>query len=504
MAQLPLIGGYRVARSAIADTQRCTNLYPERNREPDAPDPYTLYPTPGLTAVGAVPEAGTWRGLYTATNRKLYGVLNQNVYYIDANWVATPIGGPLTAPAQTPVKFADNGQNAVIVDGSPQGYTIDLATNAVAQIGDPNFLGGTHAGFLDTFLLFNQPGTRNFYSSLSNQVAFDGTYLAAKSGYPDALAGLIVMHRELWLFGNQQGTEVWYNAGGAAFPFAISPGIYIEHGCIAPYSIAKSGDLVVFWLGTDIAGNRTVYMGAGYTAKRISDRFVSDLLRKLPRVDDAIGMTYQQQDHTFYVLTFPSSDVTLACDITEDFAWHQRSWLDVNGVEHRHRMNCIANAYGSIVCGDYANGQLYTLDLDNYTDAGAPIVRRRGFRHIVADGNQFAIGAVRLNMECGTVFATGGSPWSLGFSPGFGPPGVLSLDEVYLRVSLDRGKSYGQPVGQTLGGTGNTLVQPQWRNMGLSRDAVLEVFWASPVATALQGAWLDSTPAMKTRQGQAG
>jgi hypothetical protein len=46
------------------------------------------------------------------------------------------------------------------------------------------------------------------------------------------------MHREAWLIGTQT-TEVWYNAGNAQFSFAELPGVFIEHGCVAPYSIAR-------------------------------------------------------------------------------------------------------------------------------------------------------------------------------------------------------------------------------------------------------------------------
>ena len=76
MAPLPLKGGFYVARNLIANSQRCTNLYPEKNPE-DSPQPYTMLLTPGLTPLGVSPAPGVWRGLFYATNNLLYGVLNQ-------------------------------------------------------------------------------------------------------------------------------------------------------------------------------------------------------------------------------------------------------------------------------------------------------------------------------------------------------------------------------------------------------------------------------------------
>lgn len=490
MAPLPLKGGFYVARNLIANAQHCKNLYPEKNAE-DSPQPYSMYQTPGLTPIGVAPAGGTWRGLYYATNNQLYGVLNQNVYSIDANWTATQIGA-LAFNALTPVSFADNGTFATIVDGSPQGYQITLATNAFAQIGDPNFQGALSSGVLDTFLLYSLPNTRQFYSSLSGVVQFDPTYFAAKSGYPDNLAALIVMHREIWLLGAQRTSEIWFNAGAAAFPFAITPGVFIEQGCIAPYSVAKH-DLKVFWLGQDKDGVATVFMGANYAAQRISTPAIAALIDALPRIDDAVGMTYKQQDHVFYMLTFPTGDKTIVFDVTEGL-WHERTFTDVNGIEHRHRANCIANAYNTLVCGDFSNGQLYKLDLNAFTDAGAPIVRRRSFPHLLNSSKRVSYPGFRADMDCGNAFAAPQGAWSSGFSPGFGPPAQLSFDEVYLRWSDDRGHTFGNMVPQLLGPTGNYLAQLQWLKLGMARDRVFELIWSAPVDTALMGAWLDPLP----------
>jgi hypothetical protein len=490
--QIPLKGGFYRARSLIANAQRCTNLYPERNPE-DAEAPVTLYPTPGLVARGVVPAPGPWRGLYTASNNNLYGVLGNFIYYIDQNANAVQLG-PLLDPRLTPVGMTDNGQQLVVVDGSPQGYTVALATNTYAQIGDANFLGATRADYLDTFLLFNQPGTRNWYSSLSNQVVFDATYLVAKSGAPDLLSTLIVMHRELWLLG-QKTSELWSNNGGATFPFGIMSGIFIEHGCVAPYSVAKHG-LQIFWLGLDKDGVNTVFSGTNYAAKKISTPAIAAEFSKYALVSDAIGMTYKQQDHVFYVLVFPSADRTWVYDASEDL-WHERASIDVNGVEHRIRPNAMAFAYGKTWAGDFNNGQLYNLDTETFTDAGMPIVRRRSLPHLVQDGKRVTYDALRADMDCGNFNPADfvGSPWGGGFSPGFGPPAVLQLDNVYLRWSDDRGKTFGNPVGQRLGNTGQYLTQPQWRQLGMARDRVFEFLWATPAFSALQGAWIDVTPA---------
>ena len=484
MPAVALKGGFYVARSIIANAQRCANLYPEKNPE-DSEQPFTMYLTPGLTQLGVAPNLAAWRGLFLASNGTLYGVCGGIVYAINNAFVFNPLGN-ITA-LTTPVGMRDNGQVLVIVDGSANGWAVNLSNDAFGQITDPNFLGSTTIDYQDTFFLLHQPGTNVFYCSLSNCTyaqltssgAFDPTYVAAKTGTPDNISGLIMMNRNIWLYGTQRDTEVWYNAGNAAFPFAIASGVYIEHGCIAPYSIAKH-DLITFWLSADKDGQCTVFKGTNYAAQRISTGAIAAQLSTYATVTDAIGMTYKQQDHIFYLLTFPTANKTWVFDVSENL-WHERFWLDNNGGENRHRANCIAYAGpgygGAVVVGDWQNGALYNFDLNNYTDAGNPIVRRRGFPHFVADGKRVSYPAFRADMETGE--------WN--------PPATLT---VYLRWSDDRGRSWGNPIAQQspAGISAGSLFQPKWSQLGMARDRVFELFWSDAVPTALQGAWLDPPP----------
>ena len=478
MPALPLLGGFYSARSIIANVERCGNLYPEKNPQ-DSLQPYTLYLTPGLTKLSVAPDNAAWRGLYLASNGQLYGVCGRSVYSIAITGALTLLG-QLQTQLTTPVSMADNNQVIIIVDGTTAGYCILMAGNTFGTIADPNFLGASHVDYIDTFFVFNQPGTQVFYSSLSNVTfaqltslgAFDPTYIASKTGQPDPISALICMHREIWILGTLRSTEVWYNAGNAAFPFAIASGVFIEEGCVAQYSLVKH-DLSVFWLSVNKDGQAMVFMGANYTATRISTPAIAAQFSKYGTISDAIGMIYQQQDHVFYVLTFPNANKTWVYDISEQ-QWHERYYTDGNGNENRWLPNCLAAAYGIIFAGDYYNGNLYQLDLNNYTDNAMPIVRRRGFSHLVNDGKLLSYPGFRLDMEVGD------------WAPG------LTLN-VFLRWSDDRGRTFGNPVAQ-VGQAGSYLFQPKWNRLGIARDRVYEVFWSDAVQTAVQGAWLDPPP----------
>jgi hypothetical protein len=197
---------------------------------------------------------------------------------------------------------------------------------------------------------------------------------------------------------------------------------------------------------------------------------------KYATLSDAIGWTYKQQDHVFYVLTFPTANTTWVCDITEDYLWHQRAYADINGNDTRHRGNCSAFANGVVVVGDYANGALYTLDLANFTDNSNPIIRRKGFPHRKFLGRRWSYPGFRADMDLAN--------WA--------PDAVLNLS---LRWSDDRGRTFGNPVTQVIT-AGNDVGQARWNQLGMARDRVWELFWSDPLPTALQGAWLDPPPIM--------
>ena len=64
--------------------------------------------------------------------------------------------------------------------------------------------------------------------------------------------------------------------------------------------------------------------------------------------------------------------------------------------------------------------------------------------------------------------------------------------DVSLTFSDDRGKTYGNPVMQSLGKEGEYITSMQWNRLGMARDRVFQLSWSSPVRTALNGAFVDA------------
>ena len=480
--QISLLSGGYESRSVIASAQRCVNLYPEVNQRETymmmpqlagAPTIITHYPTPGLTKI-AQGEALPVRGVYRASNDQVYVVIGPSVYSLNRSYQLTALG--TIANNTNRVSMADNGVYLVLVDGSPAGYTIDLSTNTFADLVDPTglFTGADSVQYVDTFFVFNKRDSQAFYSSLSNSITFDPLYIANKTAYADKLVNLVVAHREIWLLG-ERTTEVWYDAGAADFPFAAVPGAFIQHGCAAKDSVCVAEN-TVFWLAKDQQGNAIALQGANYNAQRISTHSIENEFQSYSRIDDAVGHVHQVQGHTFWVLSFPTADRTWVYDLASNL-WHERVYIDSSGVEHRARTNVGTAAYGVYIVGDYENGNLYTYDINNYTDDGNPIKRLRSFPHVENELKRVVYSKFIADMQAGGTL----------------DPTVTDLD-VSLRWSDDRGVSFGNPVTQSLGGVGEGIKNIQWRRLGMARDRVFELSWSSPVLTALNGAYADIVP----------
>lgn len=331
-------------------------------------------------------------------------------------------------------------------------------------------VGGTGAGFA--------------YIVQTSGSAFDPLDIAAKSGFNDQISGIVAIHRELWLIGTLT-TEIWIGTGAADFYFQEVQGTFVNHGCGAQYSIA-SQDVLCFFLQQDMQGNCLVLQGQGYDITEISTPRIVSEFRKYTTVADAIGFCFQIEDHSYYALVFPTANKGWLYDLSTSAKlgfpfWSEWNWLDVNGNLLRPRANCAIFYNGLNLVGDWENGNILELDINTNTDYTndannnitlSPIVRTKTFPHAVENNNKISYKGFMVDMELGT--AKEGAPTPM----------------IYLSWSDNKGRSYGNPVGQSMGKIGEYLTVPTWNRLGEARDRVFKVSWSDDVVTALNGAFL--------------
>lgn len=505
-AKLLLSNAFYRSRSVVANAQRCVNLYPEANPK-DAPFPMTLYPTPGLVTRAQGPK-GAVRCEYQATTGACYAVISSNVYFVSMDFGLQLLG---SIPQNTnPCYMADNGIVLVLVDGSSSGWCIKLSDNTFGTISSNNFYGADRVDCLDTYFLLNRPATNQWYISLSTVdftmltagSAFDALDIAAKTGSTDAIQSVVAVHREVWLIG-RLASEVWYNNGAADFTFQAYPGAYIDHGCVARYSISVS-DVFIFWLAQDRQGKGVVVKGGEYRVERISTHAIEQEINGYAKIDDAIGYTYQQEGHLFYVLTFPSASKTWVFDESTEL-WHERAWINTDGTLTRHRSNCHAMFYGKNIVGDFENGKLYEYSLSIYNDDGVQVPRIKSLQHILTNQNRISYSWLRVNVETGneeeienieteTRYLAAGPSDPLLTEEGFWiavTQDAPVAPRMCLRYSDDGGRTYSNRRMQSLGRRGQYLTSVLFTRLGMGRDRVFEFSWSTSVKTAVSGLFFE-------------
>ena len=468
MPNLPaFIGAAYMARSPNVAADRLINLIPEVVETPKGKHVAAYYGTPGLRLTHTLSGSGGIRGLATvSTTGRVFAVRGNTLYELFSGGTSLSRGTLNTNSGA--VELSDNGVQLVMVDGT-NGYVLTLATNVFQVITDPDFPAAKQIQFLDGYFVMPIPNTGQFtITSLYDATQVDALDFATAEGSPDLLVSLRVDHREVWLFGTRS-IEVWFNSGNPDFPFDRIQGAYIEYGCGAPFSVAQL-DNTIYWLGSDERGQHMVWRAQGYQPQRISTHAIEFALAGYSpaSIAAARAYTYQQEGHSYYVLN--CDEATWTYDMSTGL-WHQRAFLAENGTLERHRVQVYTAGLGLHLAGDYADGRMYEMDLDTFTDDGQEIPRIRTAPHFAAEDLQWLFHhRFQLDLETG-IGRDGGAQ-----------PGVTP--QLMLRFSDDGGHVWSNEKWVSAGALGNYRHRALWRRLGKSRDRVYEIRQTDPVKTA--------------------
>ncbi len=454
------------------------NLYPEKDEIGTGKEGEVaaLVGTPGLSllaTIGNGPIRGLWYSsapLNSGSNNGVFYVVSGNTLYsVSSTWVATSVGTLSTSSG--PVSMADNGIQLFIVDG-PNGYWSTLNSVSLTKVTDVNWLGSNTVTFQDGYFIFVAPYSKEFYLSDLNAVTFTAPANTSRNGFPDNIIGFISANRNLWLIGDQT-TEVWFDSGNNLNPFQYIQGTLAQVGCAATYSVCKIANSIA-WLGKDGTGTGIVFRANGYTPQRISTHAQEIAFESYSTISDAIGYSYEEKGHLFYVLTFPTANATWVYD-TLTSLWHERAYL-TSGSFTRHRSNCYAFAFNTRVVGDYANGNIYEMDSGIYSDNGNPLVRQRVTPHISKDMDRVVHSILQLDVEAGV---------------GLDGTGQGTNPQAMLQWSNDGGHTWSNEHWSILCPIGATVARTIWRRLGTSRNRVYRVSISDPVKVVIIGAELD-------------
>ena len=402
-----------------------------------------------------------------------YLVSGEEFYSLSGDYVPKLLG---TVEGTGTVSMAHNGIQIFIAAGA-KGYIYNINTKKIAEIDDPDFPGAETVDFIDSYFVFNEPDSQKFWvTSLLDGASIDPLEYSSAEGSPDLVVAVKVTHREAWIFG-EDSVEVFYNSGAVDFPLSRIQGAFIETGCAAPNSIAKL-DNALFWLGSDERGHGIVYRTSGYAGVRVSDHSLETIIQGFDALEDAVAYSYQQNGHSFYVLTFPTESRTFVLDVATSL-WHERAGFAA-GQFTRHRSVSHMSFNKRPHVGDFENGNIYVLDLDTYTDDGEVQKWLRTWPATTTGQNTLRYNIhhqLELNCEAG-----------VGVSNGLGEDSV-----VVLRWSDDYGKTWSNTHLKGLGKLGEYSHRTVWRRLGRTRGRVYELSGTDPNKIILLGAELRST-----------
>ena len=363
------IGPSYVHRSVNVDAERTINLYPEivdggamgKNR-------VVLRGTPGLQRFAQLPN-GPVRCLW-AMDGRCFAAGPSQFYEVFAGGTVTSRGTIQTDGRPVTVSSSGTQGYQLLVTSGGQGYIFDLKKNTLTRISDRDFPRPVvSALFLDSFFVALKGQSRQFYfSEQLDGSKWNGADVAETQVSADNLRAMASSHRELWLFGSYV-THVWVLSGDLSSQNVFVPisGVFIEHGCLAPYSIVNL-DNTLYWLGQDKDGAGQVWRANGYTPERVSTHAVEYHLKKQGNLEDCVGWSYSEEGHSFLCLYVPGGETTFCYDAATGL-WHERGIWDEQVMDWTpHAGRCHCSAFGKHLVGDRQTGMIYEMSLSLLAD----------------------------------------------------------------------------------------------------------------------------------------
>lgn len=449
------------AKSAASDniTGNLVNWYLEESKE--APKYKVIArPTPGLTVFNS--DSGSVVRKLFRFNDVVYSVVDDKFYSYTSDGTRSAALGTLnTSTGGLDICAIDD--QIMIVDGT-NGYIFTVSTTTFATITDSDFPANPiTATAQDGFFLVAVEDSSDIYGSdISNGLSWSALSLANSTGSGDYITKLFSHRREVWVMG-AESMEVWVNTGAPTFSFEPNQSIYIHTG-LAAIDSPVICDNNIYLLGQQLNGSIAVYKmisDKGYIPEKISTREIDYLLSTFTTYNDALGYTYMQSGHEFYILAFPTEGVTLVYDLTTE-TWHERQ-STINGSQTRHLSNCSAFCYGLSLVGAFNSGTIYYFDEDVYTDNTQSI-----YRELVSPpgytGYKIFLDKLQIDMQTN----------------------VGSNKTMNVSLSKDSGQTYTALTDGTIPSAGNRMF---WSRLGMTQDGfVIKMTTTSDANTTILGA----------------
>tara|TARA_R110002126_G_scaffold196770_4_gene344699 strand:- start:468 stop:2225 length:1758 start_codon:yes stop_codon:yes gene_type:complete len=395
---------------------------------------------------------------------------------------------------------------------------------AIDSVTSRDMVGATDIQFLDNRFIIPKGEKSSVDQSVFDVTTDSGTptrlrnvtagWVSGSIERNDKAKGLALNNGNFFIFGEHL-VQTWTDAGLAGLPFRPIMGQTFDYGTPSQFTIQTStgptGDDITIFLSRDKEGSLSVIQLGRGGAIPISTRQIEGYFaNNVTNAFNAIGMMYREDSDLFYMITFPTDDLTFVFDF-EHKEWHKREWTD-NG---RHIANAIVNydqtaagesdLYEQITfIGDFESKRIYKFSsaIYTYADNGTTVYPENS----TLDGKVLDITETRQNTGVtppASDTAVGDDFKALAIaktvvSPIFEDPNdkVITISRLELQtvqgtgrldynkntytedrdplikvlVSDDRGRSYGNPSNDGIGEAGYYKTRTRYFGLGSSHD----------------------------------
>lgn len=274
--------------------------------------------------------------------------------------------------------FATDGTSIYIANGVQILKSNGANSNQTAYLTDTDApTEVTHIVHIDGYLLANLVGTQKIYFSVvgdsSNWEALD--YFSAESR-PDVVVAIYEFQREIYIFG-KISFEVWEDDGQT--PFSRVPGGARAVGCIAPYSVVKT-DNGVIWL----SNTKKFVKFDGGAVQSIATPYDKEI-QKFLVISDCVADRINILGKEFYTFSFISEGRTIVYNATDDNWGEWGYWNSSGGFHERFLGNayCFSPDWNQHIWGTRKpDGAIYKMSPDYTDDHGDAIVMESISGHI--------------------------------------------------------------------------------------------------------------------------
>lgn len=318
-------------------------------------------------------------GLYWWGQKELLVVAaRQELYffsYINDTLINTFIGSPggLALNANQPVTFDSNDTYVFAVIEGSIWYSDGVSIFNSVTTGNP--AGFTHIALLDGYLIGNEKGsTRVRYSEPLTPLTWSAEFFSA-IGNSDNILSLVVHNREIFCIGAET-TEIWENDGTT--PFSRISGGFLEVGTIAPYSVIKTENSII-WLNdkkrfVEYNGKEIKYISSGYDKD----------IQGFSNCSDCIGSKIEIEGQLLLVFTFKTDRRTLIYNYLQDEWCEWSTFLPESNTrkEWQGFFHAFSPKWNLYFVASPSSPYLYFLGKEHLTDDGTPIVLERVTGHL--------------------------------------------------------------------------------------------------------------------------